>query len=80
MGNKSKSRKKNKLQPIPEFPVKEERNMGVELFRIVSMILVVMLHVLGHGGVYARTTLLSDNYKVAWFLEAFQIKAHGLVR
>ena len=53
------------------IPVKEERNMGVELFRIVSMILVVMLHVLGHGGVYARTELLSDNYKVAWFMEAF---------
>lgn len=71
MGSKSKSRKKDKLQPITEIPVKEERNMGVELFRIVSMILVVMLHVLGHGGVYARTVLLSDNYKVAWFLEAF---------
>lgn len=59
------------LQPPPAIPVKEERNMGVELFRVVSMILVVMLHVLGHGGVYARTALLSDNYKVAWFLEAF---------
>ncbi len=50
--------------------VKEERNMGVELFRVISMMLVVMLHVLGHGGVYSRTALLSANYKVAWFLEA----------
>ena len=58
------------IQP-PTIPVKEERNMGVELFRVVSMILVVMLHVLGHGGVYGRTALLSDNYKVAWFMEAF---------
>ena len=48
---------------------KEERNMGVELFRVVSMILVVMLHVLGHGGVYSHTDFLGDNYKVAWFLE-----------
>ncbi len=48
---------------------KEERNMGVELFRVVSMMLVVMLHVLGHGGVYSHTDFLSDNYKVAWFLE-----------
>ena len=49
--------------------VREERNIGVELFRVVSMILVVMLHVLGHGGVYSHTEFLSDNYKVAWFLE-----------
>lgn len=48
---------------------REERNMGVELFRVISMILVVMLHVLGHGGVYSHTDFLSDNYKVAWFLE-----------
>ena len=60
-----------KVPDDTQLPVKEERNMGVELFRIVSMILVVMLHVLGHGGVYARTELLSDNYKVAWFMEAF---------
>lgn len=49
--------------------VKEGRNMGVELFRVVSMILVVMLHVLGHGGVYSHCDFLSDNYKIAWFLE-----------
>jgi hypothetical protein len=51
------------------LPVKEERNMGIELFRVVSMMLVVMLHVLGHGGVYSHTEFLSVNYKVAWFLE-----------
>ena len=49
--------------------VKEERNMGIELFRVVSMILVVMLHVLGHGGVYSYAKFLSENYKIAWFLE-----------
>ena len=51
------------------LPAKEERNMGIELFRVVSMMLVVMLHVLGHGGVYSHTEFLSANYKVAWFLE-----------
>jgi hypothetical protein len=50
-------------------PIKEERNMGIELFRVFSMMLVVMLHVLGHGGVYSHTEFLSANYKVAWFLE-----------
>lgn len=56
------------LAPL-EVTAKEERNMGVELFRVVSMILVVMLHVLGHGGVYSHADFLSDNYKVAWFME-----------
>lgn len=54
---------------FPSITVTEERNMGVELFRVVSMMLVVMLHVLGHGGVYSHAVFLSDNYKVAWFLE-----------
>ncbi len=48
---------------------KEERNMGIELFRVISMLLVVSLHVLGHGGVYSHSKFLSDNYNVAWFLE-----------
>lgn len=55
-------------QQITTIPQKEERNMGVELFRIVSMILVVMLHVLGHGGVYSHAKALGDTYKTAWFL------------
>lgn len=54
---------------IQAIPVKEERNMGVELFRVVSMMMVVLLHVLGHGGVYSHAGFLTDNYKVAWFLE-----------
>lgn len=54
---------------LSSTPVKEERNMGVELFRVVSMMMVVMLHVLGHGGVYSHAGFLTDNYKVAWFLE-----------
>ncbi len=57
----------NQALKIPR--AKEERNMGIELFRVFSMVLVVMLHVLGHGGVYSHTDFLSDNYKVAWFLE-----------
>ena len=61
--------RKGSAPHAPAIPLKEERNMGVELFRVVSMILVVMLHVLGHGGVYSHTDFLSDNYKVAWFLE-----------
>jgi len=61
--------KNNAKIQAPPIPVKEERNIGVELFRVVSMILVVLLHVLGHGGVYSSAGALTDNYKVAWFLE-----------
>ena len=50
-----------KKQEIVAIPQKEERNMGIELFRVVSMLLVVMLHVLGHGGVYSHAGTLTDN-------------------
>lgn len=61
---------KSKTMVTPPTPlVKEERNIGVELFRVISMIMVVLLHVLGNGGVYSNAPFLSDNYKVAWFLE-----------
>lgn len=54
---------------LPATPQKSERNMGVELFRIVSMLLVILLHVMGHGGVRTYSEHLSTNYMVAWFLE-----------
>lgn len=55
----------NNTLPAP----REGRNLGIELFRIVAMLLIVLLHVLGRGGVYANTEYLSTNYKIAWFLE-----------
>ena len=48
---------------------KKPRELGIELFRIVAMLLIVLLHVLGRGGVYNATDYLSTNYKIAWFLE-----------
>ena len=50
-------------------PQKSERNMGVELFRIVSMILVILLHLMGHGGVRPYSDHLSTNYFITTFLE-----------
>ena len=58
-----------KAELLPATGQKSERNMGVELFRIVSMILVILLHVLGHGGVRGYSEHLSTNYLVARFLE-----------
>ena len=45
------------------------RNMGVELFRVVSMLLVVLLHIVGHGGVLSATEPLSAQYKIAVFVQ-----------
>lgn len=52
-----------------QAPAKGGRNLGVELFRVFSMYLIVLLHVLGQGGVYPACALLSPSYKAAWFLE-----------
>lgn len=48
---------------------KRERNYGIDLLRIVSMLMVVVLHVLGQGGVLKSSEPLSLGYSVAWFLE-----------
>lgn len=45
------------------------RKEGIELFRCVSMILIVMLHVLGQGGVLAYADEHGEQFRVAWLLE-----------
>lgn len=44
-------------------------NYGIEVLRILSMLMVVMLHVLGRGGILESANYLSGQYHVAWFLE-----------
>lgn len=46
-----------------------QRNMGIELLRIVAMFSIIVLHVLGQGGVLNKAPALSKNYEAAWFLE-----------
>lgn len=48
----------------------KKRNYGIDLLRIVSMLMVIVLHLLGQGGILRNTELLSMKYSVAWFLEA----------
>ncbi len=43
------------------------RNYGIDAFRIISMLMVVMLHVLRHGGILESAE--SANYWAVWFLE-----------
>ena len=45
------------------------RNYGVDLLRVVSMIMVIILHILGQGGVLRQLTDLSVKYSIVWFLE-----------
>ena len=55
--------------------VKRERNYGIDLLRIVSMLMVVILHVLGQGGVLKSSEPLSVGYSVAWLLDNSFIKS-----
>lgn len=48
-------------------------NYGIALFKIVSMLMVVMLHVLGQGGILDSSQGL--NNKFAWWLEIMSIGA-----
>jgi len=55
--------------PALTVPKKGERNLGVELFRIISMLMVVLLHILGNGGVLSATKALTPQYKLAYLLQ-----------
>lgn len=47
----------------------EKRQRGLDLLRVVSMFLVVILHLLGRGGVLAAAPYGSGAYQAAWLLE-----------
>ncbi|MBD5531465.1 MAG: acyltransferase [Lachnospiraceae bacterium] len=51
---------------------KKERDMGVELLRIISMLMIVVMHILGQGGVLAGVSVApgSAGYAGAYLLEA----------
>ena len=46
-----------------------KRNYGIDLLRCISMMMVVVLHVMGHGKILATVEPNSLNYNVAWFFE-----------
>lgn len=47
-----------------------DRNVGIEVLRVVSMFMVVFLHVLNHGIDYPKLKLFSINWFFGWFIEA----------
>lgn len=52
---------------------KEERYQGIDIFRFVSMFMVVILHVLGHGGILSN--LSGSKYFIVCFLQSLAIIA-----
>ena len=56
--------------------LQKERNYGIELLRILSILFVLMLHILGRGGIYPYAGTEANlaehpwNYTVAWTLES----------
>jgi len=49
--------------------LKQERNYGIDLLRLVAMLMVTILHVLMHGGVLRDNDNLSAQQLLSWFLE-----------
>lgn len=46
-----------------------KRDVNIELLRIVAMLMVIILHTLGHGGVLAAYDFGSVGYILFWFIE-----------
>lgn len=60
----------------------EKRDLGIDAFRIVSMMMIVLFHILGHGGILAKAKLFSFHYEIAWLMEiatACAINCYGLI-
>ncbi|MEG1164907.1 MAG: acyltransferase family protein, partial [Oscillospiraceae bacterium] len=53
----------------------KNRNYGLDLLKSVSMLMIVMLHILGVGGILASSAEGSLSNGLAWALEAANICA-----
>lgn len=49
--------------------ISDNRNYGIDLLRIISMIMIPILHILGHGKILGNATPLSMKYEIAYFIE-----------
>lgn len=61
--------KKNKTNDL------RQRNISIELLRIILTIMVVLLHITGHGVADAEIEKFSGSYWLAYFLNVFSIVA-----
>ena len=51
----------------------KKRLTNLDLLKVVSMVMIVCLHYLGHGGVLEKATLTDGNYYIAWLFEILSI-------
>ena len=49
--------------------MKKNRNYGIDLLRIISMIMIVILHILSQGGILNNVPAFGLSYQLAWALE-----------
>ncbi len=53
-----------------DVPVKDDtRNYGIDALKILSMFMVLVLHIFGHGGILDAAVDNSINYHVSWLME-----------
>lgn len=48
----------------------DKRNYGIDLLKIISMIMIIVLHITGQGGMLENTATLSSQYNILWLLRA----------
>jgi surface polysaccharide O-acyltransferase-like enzyme len=46
------------------------RNINIELLRIISMIMIIIMHLLGHGGILDNVKPYTANYMLVWTINA----------
>lgn len=58
------------------------RNVGIEILRVISMFMVILLHILNHGVNYPELTPFSGNWYFAWFIEGIcycAVNVYGMI-
>lgn len=58
------------------------RNIGIDLLRLLAMIMICLLHTLGQGGVLAKLSPMSNGWLLAIFLEVLSfgaVNCYGLI-
>ena len=59
-----------------------KRNYGIDLLRLILMFMVVILHILGHGGVIDEVRPMTAAYSTLWLMEAlayYAVNCYALI-
>lgn len=60
----------------------KNRNYGIDLLRMISMFMIVVLHILGQGGVMVKIPGMESSFYASWFLETCAycaVDCYGLI-